>query len=341
MLQKKLYTGIACLLFSAVALWGAVTVRIKDIATVQGIRENQLLGYGLVVGLGGKGDSARSGLTKRTIRTLLRNLGINVEQEGLLSRNSAVVVVTADIKPFARAGDRIDVTVSSLADARSLKGGVLLQTPLKAADNVVYAVAQGQVLVGGSEQTTLNSGTIPKGALVERRVDASFYTNNTIRITLRDGDFTTMNNLAQAVAKAVPGIRMRILDPTTITFTVPAADRNNPVAFIARLEVLEVSTDTPARVVVDSKSGTVVMGENVAISTVAVSYNGIRISVGADAALTREHNKKDATHLLPASANVKSLVDGLNRIGAKSQDIINILQAIEKAGALKARLIIM
>ncbi|HPH01409.1 MAG TPA: flagellar basal body P-ring protein FlgI [Spirochaetota bacterium] len=332
---KRLVTGLLALLLPVASLAGAVSARIKDIATVRGMRDNQLIGYGLVVGLGGKGDSARSALTRQTIRTLLGNLGVSFGDQELQAANSAVVIVTATINPFSREGDRIDVTVASLADARSLTGGILLQTPLKAANGAVYAVAQGQVLVGGSSETTTASGGIPKGALVERSVPATFYENNTVRLSIHDRDFSTMDNIGKALAKKFSGLVYRVEDPTSISVTIPDSYKDNPVGFIATLETIEIECDTPARVVVDGKSGTVVMGENVRIGTVAVSYNGIRITVG------NYSDAKIGNSFMLSSADVKSLVDGLNQIGARATDIINILQAIEKSGALKARLIVM
>lgn len=325
----------SCLLLLATPLLSAVSARIKDIATVRGMRDNQLIGYGLVVGLGGKGDSPRSSLTRQTIRTLLGNLGVTFDGQEMQAANSAVVVVTATISPFSREGDRIDVTVASLADARSLAGGILLQTPLKAANGSIYAVAQGQILVGGSSETTLAAGGIPKGALVERTVPARFYENNTVRLSIHDRDFTTMDNIGKALAKKFSGLTYRVEDPTSILVTIPESFKDNPVGFIATLETIEIECDTPARVVVDGKSGTVVLGENVRIGTVAISYNGIKITVG------NYSDAKIGNSFMLSSADVKSLVDGLNQVGARASDIINILQAIEKAGALKARLIVM
>ena len=328
-------TSAILFVFLFTSAYGAVTVRIKDIATVRGMRDNQLIGYGLVVGLAGRGDSPRSQLTRQTIRSLLSNLGVSFGDQDLQAANSAVVIVTATITPFAREGDHVDVTVASLADARSLSGGILLQTPLKAANGTIYAVAQGQVLVGGTSETTTAVGAVPKGALVERSVPATFFEDNIVRISINDRDFTTMDNIAKALAAQFEGLVYRVEDPTSISMTIPEEFRNNPVGFIASLEILEIECDTPARVVVDGKSGLVVMGENVRISTVAVSYNGIKISVGG-----YDDAKIGNSFMLP-SADVRSLVDGLNQVGARASDIINILQAIEKAGALKARLIVM
>ncbi len=336
MRMGRLFVIGSCLvLLLAAPLVSAVSARIKDIATVRGMRDNQLIGYGLVVGLGGKGDSPRSALTRQTIRTLLGNLGVTFGEQEMQAANSAVVIVTATINPFSREGDRIDVTVASLADARSLAGGILLQTPLKAANGSVYAVAQGQVLVSGTSETTMASGGIPKGALVERAVPATFYENNAVRLSIHDRDFTTMDNIGKALAKKFAGLVYRVEDPTSILVTIPENFRDNPVGFIATLETIEIECDTPARVVVDGKSGTVVMGENVRIGTVAVAYNGIRITVG------NYSDAKIGNSFMLSSADVKSLVDGLNQIGARASDIINILQAIEKSGALKARLVVM
>ncbi|MDR2735181.1 MAG: flagellar basal body P-ring protein FlgI [Spirochaetota bacterium] len=335
---KRITVGILLIVFVSSAAYGAVSARIKDIAAVRGMRDNQLIGYGLVVGLGGRGDSPRSALTRQTIRALLANLGISFDEGEMQAANSAVVIVTATVTPFAREGDQIDAVVASLADARSLAGGILLQTPLKAANGTIYAVAQGQILVGGTSETTTAAGAVPKGALVERGVPASFFEDNTVRISIGDRDFTTMDNIAKALAERFEGLVYRVEDPTSISLSIPAEYRANPVAFIAALEVVEIECDTPARVVVDGKSGLVVMGENVRIGTVAVSYNGIKISVG-DASGTAD-GKIGNSFMLP-SADVRSLVDGLNQVGARAGDIISILQAIEKAGALKAKLIVM
>jgi flagellar P-ring protein FlgI len=332
---KRIITGILLVIFVSSAGYGAVSARIKDIATVRGMRDNQLIGYGLVVGLAGRGDSPRSALTRQTIRALLANLGITFDDGEMQASNSAVVIVTATVTPFAREGDQIDATVASLADARSLAGGILLQTPLKAANGTIYAVAQGQVLVSGTSETTTAAGAVPKGALVERGVPASFFEDNIVRISINDRDFTTMDNIAKALAERFEKLVYRVEDPTSISLTIPEEYRNNPVGFIATLEVLEIECDTPARVVVDGKSGLVVMGENVRIGTVAVSYNGIKISVGENT-----DGKIGNSFMLP-SADVRSLVDGLNQVGARAGDIISILQAIEKAGALKAKLIVM
>lgn len=333
--MKKKYSMIMATFLLPVLAWSAVNVRIKDIAVLQGIRENQLIGYGLVVGLNGKGDSSRSVLTRKTMKTFLKHLGVNSSLTDLRSGNAAVVVVTATIKPFARQGDRIDVNVSSLADASSLAGGVLLQTPLKAANNRTYAVAQGQILVGGNENTTKNSGRIPQGGMVETAVPTQFIQNDRIQLVLKDQDFTTIHNIGKALQTKFKGIQFQINNPATVTITVPEELRTNTIGFISQVELLQVQADTPARVVVDGKSGTVVMGDAVRIGTVAVSYNGIKISVG------NFSKKTGSSFMLDGSASVKSLVDGLNKIGAKTADIINILQAIEKAGALKAQLIIM
>jgi flagellar P-ring protein precursor FlgI len=300
------------------------------------MRDNQLIGYGLVVGLAGKGDSARSELTRRTIRNLIGNMGIGVDGQEVLLANSAVVMVTATLGPFAREGERIDVMVSSIADARALTGGVLLQTPLRAADGKVYAVAQGGLLVGGTPETTLNVGRVPRGAIVELAVGGTIVDEqHVVRIVLRERDFKTMDNVQKEIVKLFPG-SVRVEQPGVLALTIPEAQRTNTTAFLARIETLEVEADLPARVVVDGKSGTIVMGENVRIGSVAVSYNGIRISVGQS-----RSRQSDNSFILESGADVKSLIGALNKVGARPADIINILQAIERSGALMAQLIIM
>jgi len=332
--MKKIIV-VSFLIIQTFVLSAFVTVRVKDISNIRGIRANQLVGYGLVTGLSGQGDSSRSALTKTTLAALLKNLGINVDKDGLQSQNTAVVMVTAELKPFVRVGDRIDVTVSSIGDAKSLRGGVLLQTPLKAANKKTFVVVQGKVLVGGSKDTTLNVGHIPQGGIVESKVNATYIKNNQIKIALHKSDFTTILNLKKAIQKKYKKVRLSIEDPSTLAVTIPSAFTNSPVEFISAIGLLEIQSDSAAKVVVDGKSGMVVMGENVKISRVAVSYNGIKISVGFGT------EKSGNSFMIENGSSIKSLVNGLNRIGAKAEDIINILQALDKAGALKAQLVIM
>lgn len=340
-------------------------VRIKDIATFEGVRENQLVGYGLVVGLNGTGDSLRnSPFTERSIGGMLERLGVgNLNGEDMRTRNAAAVMVTAMLPPFARTGSVIDVVVSSLGDASSLNGGTLIVTPLTGADGDIYAVAQGPVAVSGFSAGGANANTtqgvptvarIEGGATIEKEVGFDLRRLETVRLALRTPDFTTAGRVADAIIASLGPDSAVVLDPGTIEVRPPSGAEVNRV--IAEVERLTVVPDVVARVVVDSRTGTIVMGADVRISPVAVSQGGLTVTVReevivvppepftvGDAVIVPETsievNERPAQFtILRGDVSLQELVDGLNAIGVTAQQTISILQAIRAAGALHAEL---
>ncbi|WP_210309741.1 flagellar basal body P-ring protein FlgI [Ochrobactrum sp. Marseille-Q0166] len=348
---------------------GSAVARLKDIATIQGVRENQLVGYGLVIGLNGTGDSLRnSPFTEQSMRAMLENLGINAPRNSTRAKNTAAVIVTANMVPFAGAGSRIDVTVSSIGDATSLQGGTLVMTPLQGADGEVYAVAQGNMIVSGFSaegqaasvvQGVPTSGRIPNGALVEREVPGSFGKEVEMVVELREPDFTTAVRAADTInvyAKRRYGRGVAVArDAKTIRLQRP---KNVPAArFLAELEGLPITTDEVARVVVDERTGTVVIGDKVRISKVAISHGSLTVRVTETPMVVQPNpfsygetevepnteiavNQADAKIGILTGANLENLVKGLNQMGVKPNGIIAILQAIKTSGALHAELVV-
>ncbi len=322
-------------------------VRIKDISSIEGVRENQLVGYGLVVGLDGTGDSDSSKALLQTISNMLRRFGVNIPSKDLTDiDNIAAVIVTAKLPPFAKPGVKIDVTVSSIGDAESLKGGTLIMTPLRGPDGKVYAVAQGPISVGGAysvpgarrggvvyHQTV---GKIPGGAVVEREVPTSFYSNGTISILLNQPDFTTSTRVSKAINDFFGEEIARSVDASEVSVKIPDAYKNDIVGFISMVGLIDVDPDTPARVVIDERTGTVVIGENVKISTVAISHGNLSITIKGEA----EESKKERVFFV-RGVTVSDVVKALNAVGATPKDLIAILQAMKVTGALHAELIIM
>lgn len=354
-------------MLTAAAAPSAVSSRIKDIAKVQGVRSNQLIGYGLVVGLAGTGDTNKSLETMQSIANMLKSFGVTISASQLQSKNVAAVMVTAQLPPFVKPGDTIDITVSSMGDAKGLQGGTLVQTPLRAANGQVYAVAQGAVSTGGfsagrggsSQQKNFPTvGTTPNGAIVERDVPTQLAGNGTISLALTQPDFTTASRISEAVNGRFGYISVA-RDPGTVDVTVPQEYRGDLISFVAAIEELPVVPDNAAKVVINERTGTIVMGSNVTIDEVAVAQGGlsIRISKTQEASqppplsngttTTTQNTKVDVEEdkanvlLLPATASVGDVVNALNAIGATPRDIIAILQAMKAAGALHADLQIM
>jgi len=357
---------IAIALFGCVALaWASPDVRLKDIAQVHGARGNQLIGYGLVVGLEGTGDSKGTLFTTQSVANMLQRFGISVAPAQMKVKNIAAVMVTADLPPFAREGSRIDVVVSSIGDARALQGGTLLQTPLMGADGNVYAVAQGPVSVGGfgtssggssQQKNHLTVGRIPAGAIVEREVPASVVRENNVLITLNTPDFTTSARVASAIRQKYPQTMPRALDASTIRLDLSGEDREDVVTLIAALQEITVQPDTPARVVINERTGTVVLGGNVTLSPAAVAHGNLTVRIeartqvsqppplsgGATVATTRRDVKatEGAERLiaLPEAVSVDQIVKALNTLGVSPRDLMSILQALRAAGALHAEI---
>ena len=360
-------------LFLAAAVLGTANAssRIKDIVQFEGVRENMLVGYGLVVGLNGTGDTLVDGqFTKQSLKAMLNRLGVKPTDAGLDSKNVAAVMVTAVLPPFARQGSRIDVTVSALGDAKSLLGGTLLVTPVLGADGEVYAVAQGQLAVGGfaasgAAETVVKgvptSARIASGAIVEREVGFEMANMESVTLSLRNPDFTTARRIAQAINAFLGTAAARPSDPTTVHVEVPDSYRGNVVNLLTDIEQLRVEPDQLARVIIDEQSGIIVMGENVRISTIAIAQGSLTIriteteqvsqpgpfaNVGTTERVPRTEieiteGEERRLGVVNAGVTIQELVNGLNSLGIGPRDMITILQAVKAAGALQAEIVVM
>lgn len=356
----------ACIIATGAQAATQPLVRLKDVVTVEGVRENQLVGMGLVVGLQGTGDKSR--MAMQMMSNMSQNFGVNIDPAAVRSKNAAVVSVTCQLSPFLAPGQNTDVIVSAMGDAKSLEGGVLLQTPLKAANGQVYAVAQGPLTIGGWAQTGASGSTekknivtvgrVPNGAIVEQGVPMSFTPQGNISLLLRQYDFTTAQRVASAI-NAKFGNVAHAVDGGRVNVNLPSDYRNSPSAFIASLEGMSIRPDAVARVVVNERTGTIVMGGNVRIGNVAVSHGSLMVSVQespqasqpepfsrrGDTVVTPQSQvdvQENAGQLveLPASSTVADLVTAINAVGAKPRDLIAILQAMDAAGALHGELVI-
>jgi flagellar P-ring protein precursor FlgI len=325
------------ILLAAAAAGAAPTVRIKDIATVQGLRANQLIGLGLVTGLDGKGDSSTSSLLRSSLSSLVASFGVTVAPADVRSRNAAVVMISAELPPFARAGDTIDITVSSIGDARDLGGGILLQANLQAANGQTYAVAQGRVMTTPDTSAAKTVGTISDGAIVEKDVVSQFLANNVVSIVLRNPDFVTASAVRKAIEAAFSGIAVATPDASLIEVQLPQAAKADPVGFLAQLEALTVTPDADGRVVINAASGVIVMGEKVRIGKVAVSYRTARVTVGAASTSSTTPD----IFVINETTTVDDFVASLKAVGLKADVIIGVLKAVEQAGALYGTLLIM
>jgi flagellar P-ring protein FlgI len=354
---------------AAPAAWAGP--RIKDVADFEGVRENQLVGYGLVVGLAGTGDSLRnSPFTRQSLAAMLERLGVNASDGNLNTRNVAAVMVTANLPPFASQGSRIDVTVSALGDSRSLAGGQLLVTPLMGADQQVYAVAQGPLAIGGfaaSGQTGSSvtrgvptAGRIASGALVEREIFFDIAAQQELRLALRNPDFTTAQRIAERINTTLGVEAAWAANPGSVVLRRPQEFAGDMVSLIGRIENLEVEVDTPARIVIDEGSGIVVMGENVRVSTVAIAQGNLTISVSEDpfvsqpeafsergdtvvvpSSVVEVDEEEGGLVVVPGGVPLRQLVNGLNALGVTPRDMISILQALKASGAIQAEIEVM
>ena len=313
----------------------AHAARVKDIANVRGVRDNQLIGYGIVVGLKGSGDS-KAEFTNKSVSRMLDKLGIKIDDKDVASKNVAAVVITATLPPFARAGNKLDLTVSSIGDASSLMGGTLLQSPLRAADQQIYAVAQGSLLVGAGSDSFPTVARLPNGAIIERDVAEDFTSRKMFRLTLHNPDFTTAARLAKRINLDLSGKYATAKDAGTVDIVVPFAYEGRAVELLASIESLEVTPDARARVIVNEKTGTVVIGENVRISKIALSHGDLAVKVEGSA--KGKGKDQDRVAVLDTGTSVGDLVKAMNSLGVSPKDLITILQNIKAAGALQGEL---
>jgi flagellar P-ring protein precursor FlgI len=327
--------AVIALVLSAPSISGAA--RIKDIANVRGVRDNQLIGYGVVVGLKGTGDS-KNEFTNKSVARMFDKLGIKLEDKEVASKNVAAVIITANLPPFARSGNKIDLTVSSVGDSSSLVGGTLLQTPLRAADQQIYAVAQGSLLVGGGAESHPTVARLPNGAIIERDVAEDFTSRKMFRLTLHNPDFTTAARLAKRINLDLAGKYATAKDAGTVDIVVPFSFEGRAVELLASIESLEVTPDARARVIVNEKTGTVVIGENVKISKIAISHGDLTVKVEGTAKGKSKDQSGERVAVLDTGTNVGDLVKAMNSLGVSPKDLITILQNIKAAGALQGEL---
>jgi flagellar P-ring protein precursor FlgI len=360
---------------SALALIGAAAPasslsRIKDLATVEGVRQNQLVGYGLVVGLNGTGDTLNNApFTKQSLQAMLERLGVNTRGANLRTANVAAVMVTANLPAFSTQGTRLDVTVSALGDSKSLQGGTLLVTPLLGADGEVYAVAQGSVAIAGfqaeGEAAKITRGVptvgrISNGALIEREVEFRLNEQKSLRLSLRNPDFTTAKRIAAAINDFMGANTAEPTDPSTVNIQIPAKYRGNMIQLLTEVEQLRIEPDQSARIVIDERSGIIVMGKDVRVSTVAVAQGNLTVTIseqpqvsqpnalsnGQTVVVPRTGVQVDASEgnklaMVREGVTLRELVDGLNALGIGPRDLIAILQAIKSSGALQADIEVM
>jgi flagellar P-ring protein FlgI len=347
----------------------SATSRIKDLANIEGVRQNQLIGYGLVVGLNGTGDTLNNvPFTKQSLTAMLERLGVNVRGATMRTGNVAAVMVTANLPAFGTQGTRIDITVSALGDSKSLQGGTLLVTPLLGADGNVYAVGQGSVAINGfqaeGEAAKITRGVptvgrIANGAIIEREIDFALNRLNQVRLALRNADFTTAKRIAAAINDFIGANTAEPFDQSTVQVNVPKQYAGNVVSLLTEIEQLQIEPDLAARIVIDERSGIIVMGRDVRVSTVAVAQGNLTVTISETPQVSQpapfsrgqtrvvprtkigvqEDGKKFA--VVREGVSLQQLVDGLNALGIGPRDLIAILQAIKAAGAIQAEIEVM
>lgn len=358
-------------LFLAILIAGQAEAasRLKDLVDVEGVRENQLIGYGLVVGLNNTGDSLNnSPFTRQSLQAMLERLGVNIRGAQLRTGNVAAVMVTANLRAFSTQGTRLDVVVSALGDAKSLQGGTLLVTPLLGADGNVYAVAQGTVAIAGFQaegdaakiiRGVPTVGRISNGALVEREIDFALNRMTTVRLALRNPDLTTAKRIAGAINDFMGTPVAELVDRATVALTVPPKYKGNLVSLLTEIEQIVIEPDQPAKVVIDERSGIIVMGRDVRVSTVAVAQGNLTVTITEQPQVSQPNPfTKGRTQVVPRTniqvqedgrkfglvnegVSLKELVDGLNALGVGPRDLISILQAIKASGAIQAEIEVM
>ena len=376
-LHRAFAAAVAALAFSCTATVSvadgpyrvSATSRIKDLANIEGVRQNQLIGYGLVVGLNGTGDTLNNvPFTKQSLTAMLERLGVNVRGATMRTGNVAAVMVTANLPAFGTQGTRIDITVSALGDSKSLQGGTLLVTPLLGADGNVYAVGQGSVAINGfqaeGEAAKITRGVptvgrIANGAIIEREIDFALNRLNQVRLALRNADFTTAKRIAAAINDFIGANTAEPLDQSTVQVNVPKQYAGNVVSLLTEIEQLQIEPDLAAKIVIDERSGIIVMGRDVRVSTVAVAQGNLTVTISETPQVSQpapfsrgqtrvvprtkigvqEDGKKFA--VVREGVSLQQLVDGLNALGIGPRDMIAILQAIKAAGAIQADIEVM
>src|SRR3974390_428308 len=370
--QSARVFGVACaalLALARAALPAAATSRIKELANIEGVRQNQLVGYGLVVGPNGTGDTPNNiPFTKQSLQAMLERMGVNIRGATIRTGNVAAVMVTGNLPPFATQGTRMDVTVAALGDAKNLQGGTLLVTPLLGADGNVYAVAQGSLAISGFQaegeaakivRGVPTVGRIANGAIIEREIEFALNRLPNVRLALRNADFTTAKRIAAAVNDYLGTKAAEPIDPSTVQLSIPAEFKGNVVAFLTEIEQLQVEPDLAAKIIINERSGIIVMGRDVRVATVAVAQGNLTVSISESPQVSQpipfargrtvvtprtsvgvtEDGKKLAVR--KDGGSLQPLVDGLNGLDIGSRDLIGILQAIKAAGVIQADIEVM
>lgn len=364
----KRLVPIMLILFVSVVVGQADAARLKDIADVEGVRGNDLIGYGIVVGLQGTGDKTGTLFTSQSTANLLERLGVRVNPQDLKLANVAAVVATAKLPTFSRPGSRIDVLLSSIGDAKSLQGGTLLLTPLRGPDGKVYAVGQGPISIGGfvvesgddkAQKNHPTVGSISLGAVVERAIPFDLFASGQIRIVLRDPDFITASRVQSAIGELIGTDRVRAVDSASVVIPLDEKLAQSPIDLLARLQEIEVEPDLPARVVVNERTGTIIMGEHVRVSTVALAHGNLNITIKAETQVSQPNalaegetavvqnqdvnvgEESGQLTVLKQAVSLGEVVKALNGLGTSPRDLIAIFQALERAGALQADLVVM
>lgn len=347
----------------------AATSRIKDLANIEGVRQNQLIGYGLVVGLNGTGDTLNNiPFTKQSLQAMLERMGVNIRGANIRTGNVAAVMVTGNLPAFSTQGTRMDVTVSALGDAKNLQGGTLLVTPLLGADGNVYAVAQGSLAIGGFAaegdaakivRGVPTVGRIANGAIIEREIDFALNRLPNVRLALRNADFTTAKRIATAVNDFLGTKTAEPVDPSTVLLNIPKEFKGNVVALVTEIEQLQVEPDLAAKIIIDERSGIIVMGRDVRVATVAIAQGNLTITVSESRQVSQPNPlsrgrtvtvprsrvgvQEDGRGLavVPDGVSLQQLVDGLNALGIGPRDMISILQAVKASGAIQADIEVM
>lgn len=365
-LSKKIQF-LAVVFFICLFSTGAYGARIKDIAFIEGVRPNQLIGYGIVVGLNGTGDKTSAVYTMQSIANMLNRMGMKFDPTTIRVKNAAAVLVTAELPAFTKTGAKIDVLVSSLGDATSLQGGTLISTPLKGPDGAVYAVSQGAVSLagfsagGGTGNSVVKNhqtaGKIPNGAIIEKDVPVNLFGRESLQLSLRDPDFTTAERVVDEINKSFSSNVAMAIDAGSVSLSVPEEYRDSVVRYISRIEALDVRPDAVTKVVVNERTGTVVMGERVRLSTVAISHGDISIEIKTQYYISQPpafspkgetvvvpveqtdvQEEKSKLIIMPEGVTLGDVVRALNLIGVTPRDLVAILQSIKAAGALQAEL---
>src|ERR1700735_2307837 len=364
--------GMACaalLALLSLAAPAAATSRIKDLANIEGVRQNQLIGYGLVVGLNGSGDTLNNiPFTKQSLQAMLERMGVNIRGATIRTGNVAAVMVTGNLPPFGTQGTRMDVTVSALGDSKNLEGGTLLVTPLLGADGNVYAVAQGSVSIGGFQAQGAAAsitrgvptvGRIANGAIIEREIEFALNRLPNVRLALRNADFTTAKRIAAAINDFLGAKSAEPLDPSTVQLSIPPEFKGNVVAFLTEIEQLQVEPDLAAKKIIDERSGIIVMGRDARVATVAVAQGNLTVTISESRQVSQPNpQSRGRTVVTPRTSvgvtedgkkfavvkdgvSLQQLVDGLNGLGIGPRDLLGILQAIKAAGGIQADIEVM